>query len=630
MTEQNTVTLRPYQEEALRAVEQCLQAGTTRVIISTPTGTGKATMTAQLPRRLGTPLLLLTHREELLDQHELQMRRANPVLRIGIEQSDRRASSTDDVILASIPTLTAQHGRRLARFTTVPWKAVVVDEVHHAPAQTWQRAIEALGCLTPQGPPLIGTSATLRRGDGVGLEKLFQKIAYQKSLREMIDEGWCCNLRAFAIHTDVSLDHVRTHHGDFAEGSLAHTVNTPSRNTMIVEAWRRFAESRRTLVFAANVLHAEALAISFRRAGLEAQALTGALDRDTRRARLEAFRKGHIPILTSVGILVEGYDDPPLSCLILARPTKSALLFEQMLGRITRLFEGKSDGLILDVVDVSRAHRLQTVANLFGLPAAMNLKGRLATKAADQVEAALSHHPQLQPELFASVDQLLAEAERITLDIRPVDLVPHLAPEVVSEARLAWIRLPSMEYALPLAGRAQVRVRENLLEQWEIVTLPERYVSSVHPNRREAFTAAEEHIAALDPKRWQLAHHQAAWRREPPSEAQQALLKTLGVAPPATRGEASQLIDQLRAQRQTGWLAQPATSKQRWFLKQHGAWQDNMSRGEAGAAINEIKRQEANDATRPPLREEEAHPVPSQASDQHQEIEETNTPSLTT
>lgn len=227
MTEPNPITLRPYQEEALQAVEHCLQAGTTRVIISTPTGTGKAVVTAQLPRRLGTPLLLLTHREELLDQHERHMRQANPTLRIGIEHADRYAHSTNDVILASIPTLAARGGRRLAYLTTIPWKAVVVDEVHHAPAQTWRRVIDALGCLAPQGPPLIGTSATLRRGDGVGLEQLFEQIAYQKSLRDMIDDGWCCDLRAFAIHTDVSLDHVRMRHGDFAEGPLAHTVNTP-------------------------------------------------------------------------------------------------------------------------------------------------------------------------------------------------------------------------------------------------------------------------------------------------------------------------------------------------------------------------------------------------------------------
>jgi hypothetical protein len=157
---------------------------------------------------------------------------------------------------------------------------------------------------------------------------------------------------------------------------------------------------------------------------------------------------------------------------------------------------------------------------------------------------------------------------------------------------------------MPLAGRTQIRIRANLLDQWEAVMFPNYTVLSIHPSRREAFAAAEREIATRDPQRWQLAHHQAAWRREPPSEAQQALLKTLKLIPPATRGEASQLIDQLRMRRQTGVNAQPATSKQRWFLVRHGAWRDAMSRGEAGVAINEIKQREASVAAQQTVSQE--------------------------
>jgi len=589
------IVLRDYQEAALQAIDRHLARGISRVIVTIPTGTGKAVVTAHLPQRLGTPLLLLTHREELLDQHEAQMRRVNPTMRVAVEQPSRKADGAEDIILASIPTLTAAGGRRLERLAAIPWRAIVVDEVHHAPAKTWSDAIRALGCLRPGGPPLIGTTATVRRADGLGLQELFQAIAYQKSLREMIDAGWCSDIRAYAIRTDVDLDRVHVHHGDFAEDELASAINTPGRNALLVEAWKRFGEGRRTLIFAANVLHADAIALSFQRAGIDARSLTGRLPKDERCQRLAAFKAGHIPVLTSVGILTEGFDDPPLACLLLARPTQSPLLFAQMVGRGTRIFPGKTDCLILDVVDVSSAHRIQTVASLFGLPPSLNLKGRSVTKTADQIEAALNRHPQLQPERFATAEQLLAEAERLSLDIRPVDLVPTLAPEVVSEAELAWIRLPSGEYVLPLAGRAQVRVRENLLEHWEVLTLPERVIDSVHATRREAFAAAEAHIATLDPKRWQLAQHRAAWRRQPPTEAQRALLSAIGAPAAATRGEASQLIDHLRATRQTGWSMQPATPRQRWFLQQRHAWQDGMTRGQAGAAIKTIKEREATE-----------------------------------
>lgn len=590
MTEPQTSTLRPYQREALQAIDEHVARGSRRLVIVLPTGCGKGYLTAHLPNRLGTPLLLLTHREELLEQHAAQMRRANPTLSIGVEQADRQASGDEQIVLASIPTLIAAGKRRLQRFLTIPWTAVVIDEVHHAPAQTWSDAIKQLGCLNEHGPVLIGATATPQRGDGIGLHELFQEIAYQKGLREMIDAGYCCALRGHAIHTNVRLDHVHVQRGDFAEGSLANAVNTRSRNTLIVEAWRRLAERRRTLVFSTNVLHAEALALSFQRAGIKSRAISGRLDRRVRTEHLDAFRKGDVTVLVNCNLLTEGYDDPPLSCLVLARPTTSSLLYQQMLGRATRIFPDKTDGLILDVVDVSKAHRIQTAASLFGLPATIDLKGRSITKTADQVETTLGRHPQLQPEQFATIDQLLAEAERLTLDIRPIDLVPYLAPEVLREARLTWITLPSADYAIPLAGPTQIRVHENLLSQWEVMLFPERTILSTHATRVEAFAAAEHEIAQRDRDRWRLAKHHAPWRRQPPSESQQRLIQTLGLTLPATRGEASQLIDQLRVQRQAGLNNQPPTARQHWFLIQHSAWRDTMTKAEAGLAIRDIKQ----------------------------------------
>lgn len=591
MTQPATSALRPYQYEALLALDNHIARGSRRLVIVLPTGCGKGYLTAQLPSWLGTPLLLLTHREELLEQHAAQMRRANPTLSIGIEQADRQASGDQAIVLASIPTLVAAGARRLQRFLTVPWAAVVVDEVHHAPARTWSDAIRQLGCLREDGPILIGTTATIHRTDGIGLHKLFEHIAYQKGLREMIDARYCCALRGYAVHTDVSLDHVCLHHGDFAEAALAGAINTRSRNTVIVEAWRRLAEGRRTLIFSANVLHAQALALSFRAAGITSQAISGNLPRQERTQYIDAFRDGRLQVLVNCNILTEGYDDPELSCLMLARPTTSPLLYQQMLGRATRIAANKPDSLILDVVDVSKVHRVRTAASLFGLPASMDLKGRSITKAADQVEAAVSRHPQLHPEQFATVDQLLAEAERLTLDIRPIDPVPYLAPEVTREAKLTWIKLPSADYAIPLADRIQIRVHGNLLNQWEVVVFPDRLVLSTHATRQDAFAAAEQEIARRDQKRWWLARHQAACRRRPPTKPQQQLIRKLGLTLPATSGEASQLINQLDIQRQAELNSGRPTTNQRWFLKRHNAWREDMTFVEAYLTIRTIKRQ---------------------------------------
>ncbi|MBI3781325.1 MAG: hypothetical protein HY278_09770, partial [candidate division NC10 bacterium] len=466
----------------------------------------------------------------------------------------------------------------------------IIDEVHHAPAKTWQHVIEELGCMQADGPSLIGTTATPTRGDGIGLHTLFEAIAYQKSLREMITDGWCCSMRAFTIHSDTSLDSVHIRHGDFAEGELASTVNTPERNTLIVESWRRLADNRRTLVFAVNIAHAEDLATWFQRAGIPAQALHGHLRKDDRRAMLAAFRRGDIPVLTSVSILLEGYDDPPLSCLILARPTQSPLLFAQAIGRGTRTANGKQDLLILDMVDVSSQHKIQTVASLFGLPAHLNLQGKPVVKTVEEIEDILSRHPGIQPDLFSTVDELLAEAHRLELRVEAVDLMTTLAPEVIAEANVTWVRLPSGEYALPMGGLAQIRIRQNLLDQWELVLLPENTILATQDNRQEAFLTGEKELAQRDPERWRLGQQEAAWRRRPPSENQKLRLQSLGISIPATRGEASFLIDQLNVRRQLS-PEQIPTKKQEWFLKRHDAWNPALTKGQAGREIQRIKQE---------------------------------------
>lgn len=592
-------TLRPYQLEALAAIDRHLARGLKRLIIAIPTGTGKSAITAQPPQRLGTPFLLLAHRKELIDQHAVHMARANPGLTIGIEQEARHATGAEDIIIASIPTIIATRGRRLHHLTRIPWRAVTVDEGHHAPSPTWLDTLTTLRCFHPNGPPLIGTTATPSgRSDGVGLHTIFQTIAYQRSLAEMIQQGWLADLRAFTIHSETNLTHVHTTHGDFNEQELADHVNTPQRNALLVETWTRLAQGRRTLVFAVNQLHAEAIALSFRRAGFAASSLTHALPDKERERRLTVFKANAILILTSIWILIEGYDDPGLSCLLLARPTQSALLFAQIIGRGARLGPGKTDCLILDIVDTSSTHQIQTVAGLFGLPAHLNLKGRSALMTAQQIEAAISDVPTLDPHQFATADDLLAQARRLTLTVTTVNLVPTVAPEVANEARLTWIKLPSGHYHLFISTQTSLRIRQNLLDQWEVLLLPDRTPASTHPSRHEAFTAAEATIARLYPDRWRLALQRATWRSRPPSTDQLRILSNADTAQPQTRGEASYLIDQLTAQRNARWH-QPATDNQRWYLMRHNAWTQGMTKGEARTLIQQIKETERATAPHP-------------------------------
>jgi hypothetical protein len=515
-------------------------------------------------------------------------------LTIGIEQATRYAGGHEDVIIASVETLAAGGSRRLRHLADIPWAAIVADEAHHFVAKSFYTTLQQLGCFHSWGPPLIGFTATpTGRSDGVGLGHVFEAIAYQKSLQEMIADHWLSPIRAWSIATNTDLDRVATRQGDFVERELADVINTPQRNALIVEAWRRLAEDRRTLIFAVNVLHAEAIALSFQQAGISAQSLTGQLRPEIRHTRLADFQAGRIQVLSSVSILTEGYDDPTLSCLLIARPTQSALLFAQMIGRVTRIAPHKSDALVLDLLDTSNRHTIQTVAGLFGLPPRLNLQGRNAAHAAQQIEATLGSHPALRADQFASAQDLLEEARRIDLHVTPISLTGTIAPEVTAEASLAWARLPSHEYYLPLANQTGIRIRCNLLHQWEIYTTPDQTVLGSYATRQAAFAAAEDEIARRDPQRFRFARQHANWRSRPPTDAQRQRLLTNGLHIPATSGEASHLIDHLIARRRQ-WQDEPATRKQYQFLKYRGLWREGMTKGEANTVIVRIKAEEAS------------------------------------
>lgn len=585
-TETPLLGLRPYQQETIDAIDAHLHQGVRRQLIVLPTGTGKSVIFSHLPQRLGTPLLVLTHTTELVDQAAEKLTLANPTLTIGIEQASRYATGAEEIVVASIKTLTAKSGRRLRQLTHIPWAAVIGDEAHHLAAQSYHAVLTHLGCFRNDGPPLIGMTATPNgRSDGAGLQHLFETIAYQRSLHEMIAEGWLAPIRAWSVSNPATtLDDVDTDGNDFVRSSLARTVNTPARNALLVETWRRFGEGRRTLVSAINRLHAHAIALSFQRAGIPAQTFTGELSQEERATRLTAFKAGQIPVFVFVSMLVEGYDDPPLDCLLLAAPTKSALRFAQLVGRGTRIAPDKQDLLVIDIVDACSQHTIHSVASLFGLPPRLNLEGHLATETVEQVTTALTSHPTLYPEQLASVRELLTEAERLHLQVTTVPLSGSVSPEVATEATLAWLTLPSDEYHLPLGVHGSVRIRRNLLDQWEVMAFPARHILSTHPTRPEAFNHAEQYIADQHHRQFFLAKQRASWRSRPPTPAQRRRLASRRLTPPTTRGAASAMIAQLQHRRET----QPATRHQVRTLQRLGAWREGMTIAEARNAITRL------------------------------------------
>ena len=618
-----------YQTAADAAVQTEMDAGVSRTLVVLPTGTGKTFCMVLLVPRFGLPVLFLAHKEELLDQLHRHLVRALPEVLVGIEQAARSLRGDEEIVLASIPTL-VKSPQRLKQLRAQPFTAVIVDEVHHATAPSWTQVLRSLHCFDQGGPPLIGFTATPKRGDNVGLHTIFQSIAYQRSLRDMIVEGWLTPLKAFTVTTKTSLDGIRIHQSvtgerDFAIGELSHRVNTPSRNALVVESYARFGESRQALVFATSIVHAKALVGTFRNAGYQADYVADDLrPKHERSVRIARFKRGGLQILVNVAILVEGFDFPGLSCVILARPTNSALLYAQIIGRVTRRCAGKEDSIVIDLVDACRKHQIQNVGALFGLDPRVTFNGEPVIKTVEQIENELARHPELHLGDCVAAQNLLRRAAQLTLDAAPVPVVLDLPPDVKQFARLAWYRLSDEKYLIHGGDDLYYHIIRDTLGNWDVFRMPalDRVDRAPFRNLQAAFGAAETDLRAKNISQYRLNLQDATWRQKPPTDGQQAYLRRIGSWHPGlTRGDASSIIEQrklhrlehppealpatpnqekllrrIRRWRQgmskaeastelTSYYAEPADSGQRAALERRGLWRDGMTRGEAVEAL---------------------------------------------
>lgn len=286
--------LRPYQTEALDAIDVGLENGVDRPLVVLPTGGGKTVVFAQIPKRHPGQMLVLAHREELLTQAAEKIGWANPSLSIQIEQGQNVADIDADVVVASTATLGRANSNRLAKFDSKQFKTIVVDEAHHAAAPSYRRILDHFKPILQ-----LGVTATPQRGDKTRLTDVFDEIVYFKTIQELIEDGYLSNLAGYRIRTSTDISGVTSRAGDYAEGELAETVNNPERNRLAVEAWKDKANKKKAVVFCVDVAHAEDMAQTFNDMGVPCGIITGALKADDRAEVLAKFRSGETPVLAN-------------------------------------------------------------------------------------------------------------------------------------------------------------------------------------------------------------------------------------------------------------------------------------------------------------------------------------------
>lgn len=361
-------TLRPYQAEAAQAVTSYWAVeGRERYtpVVVLPTGTGKSTVIAKLAADayyVGLRVVMLAHRRELLDQMAASVNAVAPELpRVGIVQGERN-SPTADIVAASFQTLTANPARLAALGRR---EVVLVDEMHHSAAETYKGVLDALDVTehNPNNPVFAcGFTATASRADG-GLVDIWDNVVYEKSLSWAIKKGYLVTPRGLTVVLpDMDLTEVTVRAGDYAAGELEHVMQASVDTTVM--AMLTHAAGRASIVFAAGVDHAEALAAALSAHGVAAAAVTGAMSAEARAEVYAAFNDGELDAMVTVQVLTEGADFPRCDAVVMARPTRSQTLYSQMVGRALRLYPGKDDALVLDLAGVTRDMSLVTLSDL--------------------------------------------------------------------------------------------------------------------------------------------------------------------------------------------------------------------------------------------------------------------------
>jgi superfamily II DNA or RNA helicase len=345
-------TLRPYQLEAIAAVES---AGAGPLLVCLPTGAGKTVVFVELIRRCGGRALVVAQRDEQLGQAEHKLIAAGvPTTSIGRVQAGRDECEAA-VVLGSAQTL-ARHSRRArlldAQRVAGPISIVIIDEAHHAPAKSYRALLDDLA----GGPLVVGLTATPNRE---GMASIFGEPIYSRTLLDMIEAGWLCELRGRRIaRLLIDWTTIRWSHGDFVESDLADALTLARAPEAVAAAWLEHAEGRPTLAFCAGIKLAHATADALRAHGVAAEAIDGAMELGDRQAVIHRYRTGETKVLTNCAVLTEGVDLPETSCIVIARPTFSSLLYAQCVGRGTRIAPAKRDCIVLDIVGATSRHDL--------------------------------------------------------------------------------------------------------------------------------------------------------------------------------------------------------------------------------------------------------------------------------
>ncbi len=339
--------LRPYQTKIIEEVRTAFRQGIRNVIVESPTGSGKTTLSSFMLRTCaakGMIAWVVLHRRELVKQWVLALDAIG--LKHDIMANGFLETRNHLIKLCSIGTL-RNRAHRLATPNMVIW-----DECHHCMARSWRRIYD----LFPKTYH-VGLTATPERLDGQGLGAYFKIIVRGPSVRELIEQGYLSDYRIFAP-PGISTEGLHIRAGDYAKEELSAAADKPTITGNALNEYLKHAMGKRAVAFSTSIAHSKHVVEMFLANGVQAVHVDGETDTQTRDEALRLFAEGKIQVLGNVDLFGEGFDLPTLECVILLRPTQSIGLYRQQIGRALRPSNGKTHAIILDHSDNVSRHGL--------------------------------------------------------------------------------------------------------------------------------------------------------------------------------------------------------------------------------------------------------------------------------
>lgn len=352
----NVQSLRPYQQAARDSIHAQWEQGRLRTLLVLPTGTGKTIVFASVAAdqvRAGDRVLILAHRGELLEQAADKLQRSTGLVSAVEKAESTCLNSWFRVVVGSVQTL--QRSARLERFPRDYFGTIIIDEAHHAITDGYRRILDYF-----EGAKVLGVTATPDRGDMRNLGEVFDSLAYEYKLTDAIKEGYLCKIMAQTIPLQLDISEVGFTSGDYSLGQLG-TALDPYLEQIAAEMVQR-CRGRKTVGFLPLIKTSQKFRDLLNAKGFQAAEVNG--QSADRKEVLADFDAGKYNVLCNSMLLTEGWDCPSVDCVVVLRPTKVRSLYSQMVGRGTRLAEGKTDLLLLDFLWMTDKHELCRPADL--------------------------------------------------------------------------------------------------------------------------------------------------------------------------------------------------------------------------------------------------------------------------